>query len=223
MDKEELKHLKSDCEYFLTGRGEINLYNFVENLRTTYIEPKEKRIEELEEKLAISEHDREHDDYELTEVYKKVEQLEKENARLDCQKNRNKFCYSCVNATEKCFKNEIGCPCDKYKSYKDENAELKCECRRCVYTDSPCILSDYGKDRNGICDHFKDVFDENAELKDTVRNTKAIDESFALQTMQLTKAGKIIKDLLFFLNKFYSEDCPVCMDEARQFLKEPKE
>ncbi len=46
-----------------------------------------------------------------------------------------------------------------------ENADLKCECRRCVYTDSPCILSDYGKDRNGICDHFKDVFDVNAELK----------------------------------------------------------
>lgn len=46
-----------------------------------------------------------------------------------------------------------------------ENAEAKCECRRCVYTDSPCVLSDYGKDRNGICDHFKNVFDENAELK----------------------------------------------------------
>ena len=52
-------------------------------------------------------------------------ELEKENAELDCQKNRNKFCYSCANATEKCFKNEIGCPCDKYKSYKGENAELK--------------------------------------------------------------------------------------------------
>lgn len=50
-----------------------------------------------------------------------------------------------------------------------ENAELqkemRCECTRCVYSDSPCILSDYGKDRNGICDHFKDVFDENVELK----------------------------------------------------------
>lgn len=53
-----------------------------------------------------------------------------ENAELDCQKNRNKFCYSCANATERCFKNEIGCPCDKYKSYKDENAELKDEIER---------------------------------------------------------------------------------------------
>ena len=52
-------------------------------------EPREKRIAELEAQieqnridLAISEHDREHDDYEFTEVYTKVEQLEKENAEL---------------------------------------------------------------------------------------------------------------------------------------------
>lgn len=56
---------------------------------------------------------------------KRIEELEKEIAELDCQMNRNKACYSCANATERCFKNEIGCPCEKYKSYKDENAELK--------------------------------------------------------------------------------------------------
>ena len=56
---------------------------------------------------------------------KRIAELEKEIAELDCQKNRNKACYSCANATERCFKNEIGCPCEKYKSYKDENAELK--------------------------------------------------------------------------------------------------
>ncbi len=56
---------------------------------------------------------------------KVIQELEKENAELDCQMNRNKSCYSCANATDRCFKNEIGCPCEKYKSYKDENAELK--------------------------------------------------------------------------------------------------
>ena len=56
---------------------------------------------------------------------KRIEELEKENAELLCQKNRNKSCYSCANATEKCFRNEIGCPCQNYKSYKEENAELK--------------------------------------------------------------------------------------------------
>ena len=53
------------------------------------------------------------------------EELKQEIAELDCQMNRNKACYSCANATERCFENEIGCPCEKYKSYKDENAELK--------------------------------------------------------------------------------------------------
>ena len=56
---------------------------------------------------------------------KRIAELEKENAELDCQKNRNKACYSCAKATERCFKNEIGCPCEKYKSYKYENAQLK--------------------------------------------------------------------------------------------------
>ncbi|MBR2724902.1 MAG: hypothetical protein IKB72_05645 [Ruminococcus sp.] len=51
-------------------------------------------------------------------------------------------------------------------------AENACECRRCVYSDSPCILSDYGKDKNGICDHFKDVFDENAELKEELKQAE---------------------------------------------------
>ena len=49
----------------------------------------------------------------------------KQIAELDCQMNRNKFCYSCTNATDRCFRNEIGCPCEKYKSYKDENVEMK--------------------------------------------------------------------------------------------------
>ena len=56
---------------------------------------------------------------------KRIAELERENAELDCQMNRNKHCYSCANAAERCFRNEIGCPCEKYKSYKDENAELR--------------------------------------------------------------------------------------------------
>lgn len=56
---------------------------------------------------------------------KRIAELEQENAELDCQMNRNRYCYSCKNATERCFKKEIGCPCGNYKSYKDEIAELK--------------------------------------------------------------------------------------------------
>ena len=60
----------------------------------------------------------------LSSIFK-IEALKKENAELDCQMSRNKYCYSCANATDRCFRNEIGCPCEKYKSYKDENAEIK--------------------------------------------------------------------------------------------------
>lgn len=63
---------------------------------------------------------------------------------------------------------------DYITELEKENAELKCECRRCVYTDCPCVLSDYEKDRNGICDHFKDVLDENAELKEALEGYKKI-------------------------------------------------
>ena len=55
---------------------------------------------------------------------KVIQELKKENAELDCQMNRNKFCYSCANATDRCFRNEIGCPCEKYKSYKGLNKQL---------------------------------------------------------------------------------------------------
>ena len=57
-------------------------------------------------------------------ICSKLSRLEKENAELDCQMNRNKFCYSCANATDRCFRNEIGCPCEKYKSYKGLNKQL---------------------------------------------------------------------------------------------------
>lgn len=74
------------------------------------------------------------------------------------------------------------CPNDwaNIAHYAEENlerafkriVELECECRRCVHTDCPCILSDYGKDINGICDHFKDIFDENVELKEELARCK---------------------------------------------------
>ena len=53
-----------------------------------------KNIEELEKELSISEHDREHNDYELLEVYKKVEKLEKENTELKAVRQ------DCIKLTE---------------------------------------------------------------------------------------------------------------------------
>ena len=95
---------------------------------------------------------------------KRIDDLQKKNAELDCQKNRNKFCYSCANATERCFKNEIGCPCGKYKSYKDENAELKDELKK-----------------------WKD------EWQEQVQKATDEGYARTLQTMQLTKAKELLK------------------------------
>lgn len=49
-----------------------------------------------------------------------------------------------------------------------ENAALKCECRTCVHTDSPCVRSDYPS-KDGVCSHYKNVFERNAELKEKNR------------------------------------------------------
>ena len=74
-------------------------------------EPREKRITELEAQieqnkidLAIAEHDREHDDYEFTEVYTKVEQLEKENAELKEKLNFSTQYYQGEKAKEQLTK-----------------------------------------------------------------------------------------------------------------------
>ena len=78
---------------------------------------KQKQKDEMKDKISFTLKD--------PILQQRFEVICKENAELDCQMNRNKYCYSCANATDRCFKNEIGCPCEKYKSYKDENAELK--------------------------------------------------------------------------------------------------
>lgn len=39
------------------------------------------------------------------------------------------------------------------------------QCATCVYTDSPCIPSDYAKDNEGVCNHYKNVLDAYADLK----------------------------------------------------------
>lgn len=77
----------------------------------TGAEPREKRIAELEAQieqnkidLAISEHDREHDDYEFTEVYTKVEQLEKENTELKEKLNFSTQYYQGEKAKEQLTK-----------------------------------------------------------------------------------------------------------------------
>ena len=98
-----------------------------------------------------------------------------------------------------------------------ENAELKCECRRCVYTDGPCILSDYRKDRNGICDHFKDVFDEVVELKD---EQKELLKDTAIYDSMLTKAKTLLQKVADVCG-YPNYDIPVELySDIADFLKD---
>jgi hypothetical protein len=128
-----------------------------EMLKRKYTRPYENRIADLEKenaeleaynkKLLQSDIDKQN---KIVLLSQKVNDLQKENTELDCQKNRNKACYSCANATERCFTNEISCPCEKYKSYKDENEEPKNrDCwKSCEYANPKAEL---------IGQHIKDV------------------------------------------------------------------
>lgn len=86
------------------------------------------------------------------ELNKRIVELERKNAELDCQINRNKYCYSCANATDRCFRNEIGCPCEKYKSYKDENAKLKEENK---FLKEQCLILADGNVCSSTCSEIK--------------------------------------------------------------------
>lgn len=77
------------------------------------------------------------------------------------------------------------------------------------------------------CKSINEVEKENTKLEAIVRNTKAVDESFALQTIRLTKAKDILKyvlnsfvgDLPRTLGYFDEEELKAIAD-AEQFLKE---
>ena len=120
---------------------------------------------------------------------KRIAELEKEIAELDCQKNRNKACYSCANATERCFKNEIACPCEKYKSYKDENAELKDKLEVLIAVGNTCT-----KGLNEQLTKAKEI------LEDIIKFQPYIDRD----AMFLT-CGNDWKEVIFKLEQFIKD------------------
>lgn len=114
---------------------------------------------------------------------------------------------------------------DKIKDLEKEKAALKSECRTCVYTDSPCVRSDYPS-KDGVCSHYKNIFEENTELR---LKLEALEGQTPWKDIKdksevigkLTKATEIIKKLMVFAeidNREYEE----VYKEAEQFLKETK-
>ena len=129
------------------------------------------------------------------------EDLLRENAELDCQMHRNKYCHSCVNATDKCFRKEIGCPCEKYKSYKDENTKLKEENK---FLKEQCLILTDGN----VCN-----------------------STFSEIKKQLTKAKGIVKDYMTIVKGAHTTVCGVpeenrtinvlkLCEQAEQFISE---
>jgi hypothetical protein len=153
--------IKDRAREYLRGQTQLNggglFHCNILNLMLGFAEQETKELEKDKQYFSDS----------LDKQIEATLKLDKENAELDCQKNRNKYCYSCTNATEKCFKNEIGCPCDKYKSYKDENAELKSENQK-----------------------WQD------EWQEQVQKANEEGYARTLQTIQLSKAKEIIKAFL---------------------------
>ena len=140
---------------------------------------------------------------------KVIQELEKENAELDCQMNRNKYCYSCVNATDRCFRNEIGCPCEKYKSYKDENAEMKAQIK--LLTEKVGFWEEQTKLKEAQIEEY-----DRLNTFDIART----DELREKAQKQLTKAKEIMREMLRILPKENIEGIYEITEEAEQFLKE---
>lgn len=150
------KALIKEAEKYISMKPNLTKYDLVAFA--------EKQIAELEAQLAISEHDREHNDYELTEVYKKVEELEKENAELRKELNYAKshclFHSDCPtqkeNAELKADNAEWGKASDKWKSlYESTNKQL---------TNAKEIIREYVNWANwqsgGNCPSFKSIQDK---------------------------------------------------------------
>jgi len=70
-------------------------------------------------------------------------------------------------------------------------ADLQSECRTCVYTDSPCVRSDYPS-KEGVCSHYKNVFDENAELTEQNKHLYNDLTMTEAENTELKKENKVL-------------------------------
>ena len=155
--------------------------------------------------------EKEYDNKCLTQKIVYIKELKKENAELDCQMNRNKFCYSCANATDRCFRNEIGCPCEKYKSYKDEITERKAQIK--LLTEKVGFWEEQTKLKKAQIEEY-----DRLNMFDIART----DELREKAQKQLTKAKELIEELassLSVVGECEEEECEL-LNRAEQFLKE---
>lgn len=103
----------------------------------------------------------------------------------------------CDNVTDRCFRNEIGCPCEKYKSHKDEIKELK------------------GKLLNLKITQIKDLERKIASQRGTIRVYNNKLKSRLEQVERLKQENKELREEIAELkeeNKFLKEQCLILAD-----------
>lgn len=130
------------------------------------------------------------------------------------------------------------------KKVADLEQEIRYECARCVYSDSPCIRSDYGVENDeDVCPNYKNVFtaytqlkEENAKLKEENKKNlndwlEACDKYRKVNLEQQKTKEQLeqaIKLLQFWVNDFYDnfnhairyEERHKALVETEQFLQE---
>ena len=112
----------------------------------------------------------------------------------------------------------------KIEVLEKENAVLKSECRICVYTDIPCLRSDYPS-KNGVCSHYKNVFERNAELKKQLEDADNTTDCFNRQEEIIEHAKKLLNEFMRISkasDEDFEHDYSELIGETEQFIKEIK-
>ena len=113
-----------------------------------------------------------------------------------------------------------------------ENAGLKSECRTCIYTDSPCVRSDYPS-KDGVCSHYKNVFEEKAELikenkvlAQNLEDTEILNKTYEKRFNDLEKENAELKKQFEMSNKVYNDNLDYShhieeqLTKAKELLKQ---
>ena len=96
----QIEELEKKLDFFMTETVAGKEYRPKEE-----VEDLKAQIEELKKQLAITEHDREHNDYELAETYKKITELEAQIEKMkccgNCKHSRTEYEHCRTNKHEK--------------------------------------------------------------------------------------------------------------------------
>lgn len=93
--------------------------------------------------------------------------------------------------------------------------EIRCECTRCVYSDSPCIRSDYGvKNDEDVCPNYENVFVAYTQLKEENAELKADNDARKFAMAMSEKVEKQLREENAKLKDEWQEQVQKATDEG---------